>query len=82
MTRHIWFNIDELDHKLLNRVSLKIVFKHQDLYKIPVLHGTKFHTYQVLIPILCKDFNSYTVGWKCMSSDIGVMLSDHLPDQV
>ena len=35
-----------------------------------------------LIPILCKDFNSYTVGWKCMSSDIGVMLSDHLPDQV
>ena len=35
-----------------------------------------------LIPILCKDFNSYTMGWKCMSSDIGVMLSDHLPDQV
>jgi hypothetical protein len=27
----------------------------------------------MLIPILCKDFNSFTVGWKCMSSDIGVI---------
>ena len=46
------------------------------------MHITPFSIAYILIPILCKDFNSYTVGWKCMSSDIGVMLSDQLPDQV